>query len=385
MERFSSHSSAVGRRTWLRGGLAAVAANVGAGVLPGCATSPVRLGFLGGLTGPTSDLGVAARDSALLAVEMANQRGGVAGAPVELLEFDDRQEPAALVDTVRAMRSAGLVGVVGPMTSSVAAAWIPLANEAGLTTVSPTVTSSDFAGLDDHFFRVCSTTRDYAQLSALHAVQKMGWRRLVLVRDDSNRAYTRSWAQHFGDSLVAQGGRLVHEAVFTSHMQHTGLLPALQHAVGHRPDALVVVANARDTALMAQHLAKNGMVLPMLAGEWAATDNLMAFGGRSVERLWVAQYFDPGSLQPAYRSFVDVFFKRFRREPGFAEVAAHDATVVMLHALAVRRRGETLKQALSRVARFDGLQQTIAIDPSGDAQRRLFMTRVMDGKFAVVA
>lgn len=376
---------AAGRRTWLKGGLASVATGLGVGALPGCATPPVRLGFLGGLTGPTSDLGVAARDSALLAVEMVNQRGGVAGAPVELLEFDDRQDPAALVDTLRAMQSAGLAGVIGPMTSSVAAAWIPLANQAGLTTVSPTVTSSDFSGENDHFFRVCSTTQEYAHLSAVYAVQQMGWRRLALVRDDSNRAYTRSWARHFGRSLETQGGQLLHEAVFTSHTMHTGLLPALLNATGHKPDALVVVANARDTALMAQHLAKHGVALPMLAGEWAATDKLMAFGGRAVEQMLVAQYFDPSSQLPAYRAFVERFLLRFRREPGFAEVAAHDATVVTLKALAERQRGETLGQALLRVGLFEGLQQTIHLSATGDAQRNLFMTRVVGGKFVVVA
>jgi branched-chain amino acid transport system substrate-binding protein len=165
---------------------------------------------------------------------------------------------------------------------------------------------------------------------------------------------------------------------------HTGLLPALRNATGPKPDALVVVANARDTALVAQHLAKQGAALPMLAGEWAATDKLMAFGGRAVEQMLVAQYFDPGSQLPAYRAFVDRFFTRFRREPGFVEVAAHDATVVTLQALAERQRGETLRQALLRVGLFEGLQQTIHLSPTGDAQRNLFMTRVVDGRFVVV-
>lgn len=373
------------RRAFWVGGLAVLATGLGGAGWVGCATQPLRLGFLGGLTGPTSDLGVAARDSALLVLESANQQGGVAGAPVELLEFDDRQEPATLVDTLRSMQAAGVAGVIGPMTSSVAAAWIPLANQAGLTTVSPTVTSSDFAGLDDQFFRVCSTTQEYAQLSATYAVRQRGWRRLALVRDDSNRAYTLSWARHFASSLHQQGGTLLHEAVFTSHTLHTGLLPAVDDATAHRPDVLVVVANARDTALLAQHLRKQGVALPILAGEWAATDKLMAFGGKAVEQMLVAQYFDPGGQQPAYRAFVERFGRRFRRAPGFVEVAAHDAAVVMLQALAARQRGETLKQALSRVKRFDGLQQAIDINATGDAHRSLYMTRVVDGKFVVVA
>ena len=147
---------------------AAVAACLPCTGLPGCSSLPVKIGFLGGLTGPTADLGVAGRDSTLLAVEQLNQRGGLRGKPVELVAYDDRQQPKVLPELAGHIRQAGLMGMVGPMTSSMAAVWIPLANEMGLTTVSPTVTSSDFTGKDDHFFRVCSTTREYAYISADH-------------------------------------------------------------------------------------------------------------------------------------------------------------------------------------------------------------------------
>ena len=82
---------------------------------------PVKIGFLGGLTGPTADLGVAGRDSTLLAVEQLNQRGGLRGKPVELVAFDDRQQPKALPELAGHIRQAGLMGMVGPMTSSMAA------------------------------------------------------------------------------------------------------------------------------------------------------------------------------------------------------------------------------------------------------------------------
>lgn len=188
------------------GGLASLVA-LGTAGLAGCSKQPLRLGFLGGLTGPTADLGIAGRDSTLLAVEQFNQRGGFQGQAVELVEFDDRQQPAALNELADRIRQASLAGVVGPMTSSVAEAWIPVANRLGLTTVSPTVTSSDFKGRDDQFFRVCSTTREYAYISAEHHMRASSPKRFALVRDDSNAAYTRSWAQHFADRVTFLGGK----------------------------------------------------------------------------------------------------------------------------------------------------------------------------------
>ena len=44
---------------------------------------PIKIGYVGGLTGRYADLGQAGRDGALLAIELANQAGGLNGRPIE--------------------------------------------------------------------------------------------------------------------------------------------------------------------------------------------------------------------------------------------------------------------------------------------------------------
>jgi branched-chain amino acid transport system substrate-binding protein len=51
--------------------------------------APVKLGFLGGLTGRVADLGMAGRDGAMLAIEQFNSSGGLHGQPMTLLTADD--------------------------------------------------------------------------------------------------------------------------------------------------------------------------------------------------------------------------------------------------------------------------------------------------------
>ena len=73
---------------WRFGALIAVVAGV---LLVACWSSePLRIGFVGGLSGPVADLGEAGRDGALLAVEEANAAGGVGGRSIELRMHDDR-------------------------------------------------------------------------------------------------------------------------------------------------------------------------------------------------------------------------------------------------------------------------------------------------------
>lgn len=356
-------------------------------LLSGCGQAPVHVGFLGGLTGSAADLGVGGRDGALLAVEHANARGGVGGRPVSLQVFDDGQQPERLASIWPSIEAAGLAAMVGPMTSSVAAHWLPMANQAQLLTVSPTVTSSRFSGADDHFFRVISSTREYASLSASHHLAAGQWRRYVLILDASNQAYTFSWAEHFEAAVRAQGGEVAAKAAYQREADpaSTGALDeALDKALAAAPEALVLVANAADTARLAQLLRQRGLTLPLLGAEWAATPQLLLAGGRAVEGLMLAQYMDRESQAPSYLRFETEFQGRYGRAPGFVEVAAYDAMQVVLAALAQQQRGEPLKTTLLRVRRFQGVQQDIVFDDHGDSQRALAITQVRNGRFMVV-
>ena len=363
--------------------LAAMAA-LGTVAIAGCSRSPLKLGFLGGLTGPAADLGIAGRDGALLGVEHRNAAGRVGGRRIELVAFDDRQQPGELTALLPSIVQAGLVGLIGPMTSSVAAQWIPLANAAGLMTVSPTVTSTDFSGQADLFFRVCSTTREYARLSAEHHVQRRGWQSFAILRDDANAAYTRSWADHFKQRIQELGGQVVHEEAYRRADPNDSVIPHIQRALAAGPEVLVVVTNAMDAARTAQWLRQHGYALPVVTAEWAATEQLLELGGRAVEGVIVAQYFDRHSAAAPYQRFRQAFVNRYQRAPGFAEVAAYDAVSVLLSAYEAKRRQESLAEALQRIGTFDGLQQTIVFDAYGDASRDLYITEVVNGQFMVV-
>ena len=118
--------------------------------LTACAPpQPVKLGFLGGLSGRVADLGEAGRHGVLLAVDEANAAGGVNARKVELLIKDDEQQAAAAIKAIEELVAARVDAVIGPMTSSMGEAVLPVASRAGLVVVSPTVTFSLLAGRDD--------------------------------------------------------------------------------------------------------------------------------------------------------------------------------------------------------------------------------------------
>ena len=71
------------------------------------------------------------------------------------------------------------------------------------------MTSSALAGLDDQFFRVISSTRDYARISARFHAQRSKLTRVAAVLDLSNAAYTERWLEDFEAEFRQLGGQVV--------------------------------------------------------------------------------------------------------------------------------------------------------------------------------
>ncbi|HRF43442.1 MAG TPA: ABC transporter substrate-binding protein [Candidatus Competibacteraceae bacterium] len=160
-----------------------------AAVVFGCSPpEPIRIGFVGGTSGRVADLGIAGRDAVLLAIELRNQAGGVAGRKVELLISDDEQKPDVAQRVVRELIAQGVVAIIGPMTSAMATAVVPIANEAKVLLMSPTASTDELSGRDDYFFRVNASTLDNATRIAQYHLNQQTMRHLAVAYDLRNRS-----------------------------------------------------------------------------------------------------------------------------------------------------------------------------------------------------
>ena len=167
---------------------------------------PVKIGFLGGMSGRVADLGVAGRNGAMLAIEQRNASGGILGRPVTLIVRDDEQNPEVAQKAVADLLSQKIELIIGPMTSSIAMAVLDQVNASKSILLSPTVTTTELTGKDDNFMRVTGDTGSYATKVARYQVQKFGRRTVAVIYDQNNRSYTESWFRDFRREFERQGG-----------------------------------------------------------------------------------------------------------------------------------------------------------------------------------
>jgi len=280
---------------------------------------PVKIGFLGGVSGRVADLGIAGRNGALRAVEMRNRAGGINGRTIELLVEDDQQDAEQAKAAVQRLIDQKVEAIVGPMTSMVAMSAVPIVNQARIVLMSPTVSTQDLSHIDDYFFRVISSTAEYAHKSADYQASQQGIRRVAVAYDLRNEAYCESWLKEYRKAFAAHGGEVVLTEPYYSgdNVNFTTLAESLLKV---KPDAVVVIANSLDAAMLAQQVRKRDPYVHIATSEWAATERLSELGGNAVEGVMIAQFMDRDSNNPSFLAFRHAYIDRFSMEPGFGGV-----------------------------------------------------------------
>jgi len=353
-------------------------------ILAGCdkADKPIRVGFIGGLSSRNLDVGESGHRAVMVAVEQVNRNGGVNGRLVVIEPKDDAQNKETAEKSARELIAARVDAVIGPFTSGMAAAVVPLFNQAGILLISPTISSMDYYAKDDSLVRMNRTTRDNARDYA-RILYGRGQKHIVLAVDMRNRAFAESWHNEFQTAMAQHPATKVERVDYESS-DSTDFPTIIRTMLDKRPDGLLFVSGALDVARFAQHARDQAPKMPISACEWAGTEQLLNLGGTVVEDLLIAQNFNREDDSPRYVAFREAFYRRFQTPPGYSSVMAYDAATVLFTALRNKSAKETPKQAVLKYGPYQGLHQSITFDANGDTERKVFFTEVHNGQFRVL-
>jgi branched-chain amino acid transport system substrate-binding protein len=341
---------------------------------------PIRIGYLGGLSGGVSDLGIGGRNGVRLAVERHNAQGGVQGRPVELIEADDRQDPQQAATAVHSLLAKKVAAIVGPMTSAIAMGIVPLINEAQIVMISPTVSTTALSGRDDYFFRVIPATQDYVATHADYFYRQLGVQSVQFIHDRTNSAFTESWMHSFSSAFSAFGGTLAPPLSYTSG-ESDNFPRIVREALASKTNAILLLGNSVDVALLAVLLRETAPGITLGTAEWGATGRLIELGGRTIDGLSAAQFHDPEENNPEFLRFQEAYRSRFYADPPFSSVQGYIAADVALQGLAQRKPDHSLKHTLLSTPGFNSLLGTVRFDPYGDTTGRTFIVQINNGRF----
>ena len=341
------------------------------------------------LTGADAHDAELIKAGAMLALDEANAKGGVAGYKINVLVLDDgtatagQYDPAQAATNARKMVSdSNVVAAIGPQMSGSGKAMSPILSQGNLAIVTPSSTNPDitdpkFAGQyrpggKAIYFRTVTTDAFQGPNMANYFAETLKVKSLYVL--DDGGAYGVGIADAFQKQAEKRGIKVLgRDQLNPKEADYTTVLTKIKSM---NPDALYYggVAQAGVKVVKQSYDIMPKIVRAGGDGLYGA-EILKGAGFPAAEGLY-ATIAAPNLLEnPDAKPFVDAFVKKYNQQPENYSITAYDAALVIIDAIKrVAEGGKEVNRANVRDAiqasKTKTLQGVVSFDDNGDITNR---------------
>ena len=350
------------------------------------AQEPIRIGIIQPLTGSIALDGQAAINGAKLAVGQINAKGGVLGRKIELIVEDGMCKPNETRAAAEKLITKDKVPVfIGAFCSTASLAAKPVAMKYGIPMINAISTSPKL--LEDpikYYFRMPPGERSLAKASVKFFVNanKVKTVCILAVNDDWGRNATKD----FGDLFEESGAKLLSKDLF-SHGE-TDYIPFITKVKGLNPDAMFIVAEAQDGALLTKQVKEQGLKKPTLATGAIVEPHFIKLAGADCEGIYGGAEWAPGIQDSLNIAFVKDYIAHYPQfgTPGKYPAAGYDAIIIISDA--IKRAGGTDPEKLTSAIEKTKMDTLHGPNFRFDERHRgiayVVVTQIKDGKVQVL-
>ncbi|MFT3992309.1 MAG: ABC transporter substrate-binding protein [Luteolibacter sp.] len=341
----------------------------------------IKVGEYASLTGKEATYGIAMHEGTLLAIEQANEAGGVLGKKIELLVEDDQSkagEPANVVSKL--ISRDGVVAVLGEFASSRSLEGGPICQQNQIPMISPGSTNADVTKIGNYIFRVCFTDPFQGAALANFADSSLKAKKVAILTDVKSD-YSKGLARYFKERYTALGGQITAELDFNGgDKEFKAQLTTIKNS---NPDAVFVPGYYNDVALICIQAKQIGLDKPFFGGDGWESHMLTEIAKDAVEGHYFSTHCLVDQDTPKMTAFVAAYKKRFNKSPDAMATLGYDSAAVLIDA--IKRAGTTdsiaLRDSIAATKNFEGVSGTFSLDENRDAVKALVFARIQNGKF----
>ncbi|MFJ9449439.1 MULTISPECIES: branched-chain amino acid ABC transporter substrate-binding protein [unclassified Herbaspirillum] len=356
---------------------------------PACAADDVQtvlIGFAGGLGKRSlSNLSFSARDGAQMAVDDANQRNLVIGGKrvfFKLLVSDDQSDVNFARVVAKSFVTAGVVGVVGHVTTDTSIAAAPFYNEAGIPQISPTSAGRQFSQTG---YRTAFQILGHSEASAIHlanvAYDTLKARRIVVI--DNSSMLGTSLAETFTRQIRRDGGDvLFRETINSKTSDFNAVLPRVKN---ERADLLFFAGTGPQAIAFSQNAQRMGVTSTLLLNGGAVNNEFPQTGSHRDGTYLMLQGL-PVETRSGYSQFEKAYRKKFDSALTAYTMFSYDAVGMLIEAC---RKNNSLNARLAvetlHNMQYAGISGTISFAPDGSKNNPPYtLYRASQNKWQIV-
>ena len=365
----------------------------------GGGTKTLTIGVVAPLSGDLSAVGNGIKNGVELAVKQANDKSAVKGYTLKV----DAQDDTAKADvgaTVAAklVSDNSVVGVVGPLNSSVAKSVAPVMAQANMAIISPSNSGVDLTGRGalakggtqtrpyKSYFRVVASDDIQGPFGADYAVKTLGKKVIAIVHD--KKAYGQGLAEAFAKQAVKDGAKVLKtETINPGDKDFSAVITKIK---SQNPDYLFYGGEYPEASLLTKQMKASGLKIPLAGGDGVDAAGYLKIAGAAAEGDYATQLGAPTDSLASAKTFLTDYTAAKYSDPadpyGAASFDAANAIIAAISkAVGNGKSGQALREEITKNVQesdFDGATGHISFDQFGDTNNKvLTVYAVKGGKF----
>jgi branched-chain amino acid transport system substrate-binding protein len=351
----------------------------------GGTSNEIVIGHVAPLTGDIKTFGESTKNGFLLAIEEANQSGGLLGRPIRTVIVDDKNDPTEASNAAAKLINQDRVRyIIGSVSSkcSIPLSEIAQSNRVLMitpTSTNPKVTVREDGTRKDFVFRACFTDPFQGAAAARIAREQFHAQRAAVLYDVGND-YVKGLAEFFRDAFRQAGGEIcVYESYAKDDVDFSALLTKLK---GQHPDLIFIPDYYNKVGLIAKQARQMGITAQLLGGDGWDSPEMTRIAGDAIEGGVFTNHYSPQDPRPEVQTWVGKYQAKYGGKPDALATLAYDATLLMLEA--IRRAGVDdpvkVRDALAAIRDFKSVSGSITFDANGNPVKSVAVLQYRGGE-----
>ncbi|MBM3301315.1 MAG: ABC transporter substrate-binding protein [Deltaproteobacteria bacterium] len=344
---------------------------------PSWSQETIKFGATYGMTGTMGWIGQDCVDGARLIIDQVNDKGGIKGKKIELIEYDSKNNPdTAVTNFQKLLKKDGAIVVLGPVTTAESLAVLPIAqqNKIPFAVVSGGVEVNDKIlpeykkdGKKCYLWAMSIGTTRQNEVKTIWLKEK-GKKKLAVVEPlnqmgDLSAVTYKEFAKKYGLEFVA-------EERFDE--KGNDFTPQLSKIKAAGADCIGSMAAGGSTVTLVKNRDQVGMKdVPMTVADANLSQKFIELLGENTANVYTVgvkiafadRLGDNDPQKKVIKDFQAAFEKKFSKQPKswFFAAVGYDSALMFIKGIeAVGTDGEKIRDWLEAQSKFPGVQAVYA-------------------------
>lgn len=318
-----------------------------------------------------------------MAVDEINQKGGIMGKPIRIIEEDDNGQFMEGTSIAQKFAENPMISaVIGHSSSSVA---IPAANiydNAKMVVLSPIASNPKITKVDYRYvFQTIPNDNEIGKQMALYTARQ-GYKRVAIFYGDS--AYGKGLANSFEDIAKAQGINIIDRV--NGYSSKTELERVFDKWRALEVDAVFIADSFSPGKDAIEKIREAGFKIPILCSDAMDADFIESLGDNA-EGVVLATFYNPYKKDVPLKDFLQRFRTVYKKDADVWAVQGYDSIKLLAYAIekGKSQAPEKIAEALHGIKQFESVTGVIGFDEEGRIiGKEIFKKVVRNGKFEYI-